>query len=331
MIHMFLQLHITGKCNLRCKHCYIDEHSTEMPLEDIIKVLNQFDELVKGIIDRENEKVVKHLHMTGGEPLYHSRIKEILSLLNLRKKDYRIGIMSNGTMLNKEILEKLAELNLEAFQVSLDGERRTHDKIRGEGNFDEVLRALDLLSEYGIPTRVSFTANQENYSQFPAVAKYCRKHQVNSLWSDRYIPFIDGELKALTEADTREYVKVLQEEHENIENAVAQLRVENYRALQFLSSGAQPYICKAGEALVTVDEYGNIFPCRRLPLNCGNIQQITLAAVYFEHPVFKELRKHHCVGKCEDCIHKESCLGGARCMTYAIKGDFHAPDPGCYL
>lgn len=331
MIHMFLQLHITGVCNLRCKHCYIDEHSTEMPLEDIIRVINQFDELVEDIMEREKEIVTKHLHMTGGEPLCHSRIKEILSLLDLHKKDYRIGIMSNGTMLDEETLEKLAELNLEAFQVSLDGERQTHDQIRGEGNFDEVLHALDLLSEYGISTRVSFTANQENYRQFPLVAKYCRKHEVSSLWSDRYIPINDGELKALTEENTKEYVEMLQDEHENIENAAAGLRVENYRALQFLSSYSQPYICKAGEALVTVDEYGNIFPCRRLPLNCGNIRETTLSDVYFEHPVFKELRKHHCALKCSDCIHKESCSGGARCMTYAVKGVFLAPDPGCYL
>ncbi len=323
---MILQLHITGKCNLRCKHCYIDEHSCEMSFEAIEKVLHQFDKLT-------GERNVKAaLHVTGGEPFVHSEIDKIADLLLENKEKYSIGIMSNGTLLDNAMLEKLCELKLDGFQVSLDGSEKTHDEIRGEGNFKDVVSSLDKLHLWGIPTRVSFTANKKNYNEFPEVATVCREHHVGTLWSDRYIPVIgEKELKPIPIEEMRSYVSILQKEWQNILNAKAGLRVENYRALQFLESGAEPYWCKAGEELIVVDEHGNIMPCRRLPIVCGNIETTTLEKVYFEHPVFLKLREHEVGKACKGCRHEASCKGGSRCMAYAVKGDFTCGDPGCYM
>lgn len=330
MKHLILQLHITGICNLRCKHCYISEHVQEMSFSDIKTVLIQFNSWAKRMRQYYKDKVMLHLHVTGGEPFLHSEIERILKYLSKCRK-YRIAFMTNGTLLDKKLAKRLKHMHLKALQLSLDGTRETHDRLRGSGNYDKVINAMDLLHQYGIPCRISFTANRYNYPEFPKVAEICRNHHVVSLWSDRYIPCTDNNLLPMDESHMKEYVSILREERNNTENQKAGLRVENFRALQFIGSQDIPYYCRAGEGFLTVDEYGNIMPCRRLPVICGNIKTENLSDVYFHHETFTELRKHKINGKCRACKYAEACKGGAKCMSYAVSGDYTETDPCCFL
>lgn len=327
-----LQLHITGNCNLRCRHCYISEHCNDMPFSDIKLIVKQFGELVEHLEQQSGNKIRAHIHFTGGEPLLHPEINQILLFFISERKRFQFGIMSNGTILNLKTLFLLRKLHLKAFQVSIDGDEVYHDSIRKSGNFRKVVKALDILYLGGIPTRVSFTANKDNYKLFPKVAEICRKHNVRSLWSDRYIPFdATSEIKALSQCEMKEYASILQSEKENPKNSMSKLSVQNYRALQFLCSTGYIYHCKAADSMITVDEYGNIMPCRRMPIICGNIRQNDLTSVYENNEIFKKLRLHKLTGKCESCKHALQCRGGERCFTYAVDEDFENPDPCCWL
>ena len=332
MTDFIFQLHITGNCNLRCRHCYMDEHCTNMPFSDIIRAVEQYEELIERLERQTGSKIRAHIHFTGGEPLLHPEINQILRFFITKKNRFRYGIMSNGTLLNIKTLLLLKQLHLKAFQVSIDGDEATHDSIRGKGNYQKVLRALDILHFFRIPTRVSFTANRENYHKFSHIAQVCRDHNVRSLWSDRYIPFNSSTtIHPLTKDDMREYVAILQKERDNPKNIKGKLHVQNYRALQFLCSGDGIYYCKAGEGMITVDEYGNILPCRRLPIICGNIKQTNLTAVYENNEVFQRLRTHMLTDKCESCQYAPHCKGGERCFTYVIERTYEKPDPCCWL
>ncbi len=327
-----LQLHITGNCNLRCKHCYITEHVNDMPLSQIKLVVEQFGKLIDYFEQRDNKTINAHIHFTGGEPLLHPEINQILRYFISKRYRYKFAIMSNGTILNLQKLLLLKRLNLKAFQVSVDGNETYHDNIRGNGNFKKVLKGLDVLHFFGIPTRVSFTANQDNYKLFPKVAEICRKHNVRSLWSDRYIPFDKKtNISPITENEMQEYVSILQSEKENPKNPTCKLSVQNYRALQFMCSNKGIYHCKAAESMITVDEYGNIMPCRRLPIICGNIEQTDLISVYENNDVFKRLREHRLYGKCKNCQYSNQCMGGERCFTYSISKNYKKPDPCCWI
>lgn len=327
-----LQLHITGNCNLRCRHCYVAEHCNNMSFADIQLVVEQFGELIKQLEQRNENKIRAHIHFTGGEPLLHPEIDHVIRFFIKKRKHFQFGIMSNGTIYNLKTLLLLRKLHLKAFQVSIDGDETYHDSIRGKGNLQKVIRGLDILHFFRIPTRVSFTANKENYKLFPKVAEICRKHNVSSLWSDRYIPFDDkANLVPLTKSDMKEYVSILQSERKNPQNIKSRLSVQNYRALQFLCSGDGIYYCKAAETMITVDECGNIMPCRRLSVVCGNIKQTDLVSVYDNNETFNKLRSHRLTGKCVNCQYAQKCKGGERCFTYAIDGNYENPDPCCWL
>lgn len=329
MKHIILQLHITGKCNLRCKHCYITEHAGQLSYEDVSIVLRQFSQLLNSIHRESGESVRGHVHITGGEPFLHPQIRQILWLLLRHRHKFYYAIMSNGTVLNHLWLIKW--LDLKALQVSIDGDEETHDAIRSKGNLNQVCRGLDTLHRHGIRTRVSFTANLYNYQLLPQVAKICKEHHVSSLWSDRYIPMPGSGLRPMDAIHMQEYVSILRSLRQSPEYQNTGLMVQNHRALQFLGGDETPYSCIAGEGLIVVDENGDIYPCRRLPIVCGNIQKTDLNAVYHDSVVFQDLRKHEVTGKCVTCSHREKCRGGLRCMAYACDGEYNHPDPCCYL
>lgn len=331
MIPFALQLHITGRCNLRCLHCYIAQHSAELSVEEIRAVLDQYEALCRQLQDRTGQRIVPHLHVTGGEPLLHRQIGDVLSLLQQKREIFRIAIMSNGSLVDDAVIPALQKLELKGFQLSLDGDEATHNAIRGPGDYRRVLQAMDRLAAAGIPVRVSFTANAANFRQFPQVAEVCRAHGVSSLWSDRYVPVPGGTLQPLSRDDVSEYLQLLQTEHLRQENLLCGLSVENFRALQFLTGNRAPYVCMAGEQLMAVDEYGRIYPCRRLPLPCGDIRTGDLSQVYFNSPVFQSLRRHESAQQCTDCAHRNTCRGGARCISYAVTGSCSAADPDCPL
>ena len=326
MMYISLQLHITGKCNLACKHCYIQEHVTEMPFSQVKRVLRQFDGLIRALKKRYQQPVLPQLRITGGEPFLHKDIHRILHYV--KRKKYDLGIMSNGTVLDEKTIHLLSGMKrLQPFQVSLDGNEQIHDRLRGKGNFQKVTEALARLHSHGIKTRVSFTAHQDNYQAFPEVAEVCERYHVTSLWSDRYIPFADGLIKPIDSKSMEAYNAILLQTQKQYHH----LQIENYRSLQFIGTENTPYYCKAGEALITVDEHGNIMPCRRLPIICGNIQKSSLSDVYFYHDTFIQLREHKLDAQCMNCQYKHLCKGGARCMSYAVYGEYDRCDPGCFL
>ena len=330
--HILLQVHITGKCNLRCKHCYIDDHATEMSFEDFRLILKQYDELIKHLRKNSKERIIANLHITGGEPFLHSALWKILWYLLCQRGKYELAFMTNGTLLSPRLIGVLKLLRIKPLQVSLDGMQQTHDALRSQGNFERVLKGLDLLHKCRFPSRVSFTAHKGNFREFPQVAQLCREHHVSSLWSDRFIPCNPNQvLQPLDANDMQEYIDILRSEANHPLNRTCHIHIQNFRALQFLGSDDRPYFCKAGIDFMAIDEFGNIMPCRRMPIVCGNVHEDTVKDVFLHSDVFEDLRKHTCTGKCLACKHLETCSGGGRCMSYAVLGNYNAPDPGCFL
>lgn len=327
-----LQIHITGKCNCRCKHCYISEHSSELSLSTINRILDQYKELILWLENHAQEPFRPLVNLTGGEPFLYSDLDGLFSLIEQRKEEFVFRIATNGTLFNEKILKKLKSLHLPFIQVSLDGDEKIHDSIRGKGNFTQVLRALDLLSDYGINSRVSFTAHRDNYQSFEKVAEICRQHHVKTLWSDRYVLCeANSCIFPMSKSETKEYVSILNKEKKNPDNFVEGLSIQNYRSLQFLASGEYPYHCTAGKYSIAIDENGDVFPCRRMFIKCGNIYEQHIRDLYLHYPLFESLRETKYPDECQNCPHVSFCNGGSRCQSYAFYQDFNRKDPGCWL
>ncbi len=275
-----------------------------------------------------------HINITGGEPLCNPFLFKVLDLIKKDEDLISFSILTNGTLITKEIAKRIKSYNPYYVQVSLEGGRKTNDYIRGNGTYKKIATGIKNLRKQDIFTSISFTATQLNYKEFPQVVKYARKYDVNNVWSDRYIPLGDSEDKnlALNFEQTREYLQIMNEEREKLKNKKnVNTTISMYRALQFQMTNDFAYGCTAGDTLLTVMENGDLVPCRRMPIVVGNLLKDNMYDLYKNNKILKDLRKNTIPDDCKNCEHSEMCHGGLKCLTYAIYKDLNHKDIGCNI
>lgn len=331
---LLMQFHITGRCNLRCKHCYREEGDVEpLSTEDVFRVIHQYEDLLREFRRVNDSPRRGHINITGGEPFMRRDVRKLLSYFGSRRGLFSYGVLTNGSVIDDDLIALLRETGASFVQLSIDGRRAVHDELRAPGDYDRTFAMASRLEKAGIPTYISFTANRENYRDLPLVARECRRRGITRLWSDRLVPIGRGaEFLTIDETCTVPYLCTLRRARGTwfTRRIYPHTEVRMNRALQF-QCGGECYQCGAGNTLITVDEMGRIFPCRRMPIPCGDIFQDTLSSVYFGHPVFNELRNAAPPMECLHCAYAEACRGGARCQSFAAYGSFHRADPGCPL
>jgi len=332
---LLLQFHITGRCNLRCQHCYRTEGDVE-PLthDDIVRVIEQYIDLLDAYNAHYQIRHKGHINITGGEPFCRADIREILTLLGSHRDRFSYGVLSNGSFLDNDMIALLRDTAVSFVQLSIDGDRTTHDALRAPGDYDRVLNTAQTLEANGIRTYISFTANKSNMHHLPHVASECRKRHITKLWTDRLVPIGGGEeMRSLSigKEELFTYLRHLRKAQGHILThwRYPHTSVTANRALQFLAADGAVYSCSAGKSLITVDEFGRILPCRRMPIVCGDIAASTLKDIYFNHETFVSLRHPVIPKACASCVYVRSCRGGARCQAYAATGSFFNPDPAC--
>ena len=323
-----LQWHLSENCNLKCLHCYQENHEiVQLKYDDLVKIYNQFKELLK------KKKIKGHINITGGEPLCNPHLFKILDLIKQDEDLITFSILTNGTLITENIAKKIKSYNPYYVQVSLEGGKKTNDYIRGKGTYKQIALGITNLRNQDIFTSISFTATKLNYKEFPKVVKYAVKYGVNNVWSDRYIPLGDSKDKdlALNFKQTREYLEIMNKERNKLKLKNSNTTVSMYRALQFQMTNDFAYGCTAGDTLLTVMENGDLVPCRRMPIVIGNLLKDDMYDLYINNEILKELRKNKIPDDCKYCEHSEMCHGGLKCLTYAMYKDLNHKDYGCNL
>ena len=127
-------LELTYRCNLQCPYCYVgnDRNKQELTLEEWKKVIDEIP--FYGIVT-----------LVGGEPLIRKDFIDIFAYVS-KKVWNKTHVVSNGILLNDEIIKAFIKHKLLLLSVSLDGYGEKHDKNRGkEGIFDKIISNLDNL------------------------------------------------------------------------------------------------------------------------------------------------------------------------------------------
>lgn len=144
LLHPLRQLfwECTLRCNLHCKHCgsdcKLEELTPDMPAEDFLKVI---DEQVTPHVNPHEVMII----FSGGEPLSRKDLEDVG--LELYKREYPWGMVTNGMMLTEERFRRLCASGLRSMAVSLDGNEADHNWLRGhESSFKNAMRAIHLLA-----------------------------------------------------------------------------------------------------------------------------------------------------------------------------------------
>ncbi|RMF94014.1 MAG: radical SAM protein [Candidatus Schekmanbacteria bacterium] len=163
----YLELQITDRCNLKCKHCYLgNPKKRDLKIGIIESLFDQFEE-IQGL----------RMIISGGEPLLHPRFEEINELL--KDRSFRAILLTNGTLLDEDLI---ARINVQEYQISIDGLEEAHNFLRGRGTFKKSMQSVEMLLKKGIDVSIATMANKKNANDFPAMEKIFRDMGIKE-WS----------------------------------------------------------------------------------------------------------------------------------------------------
>lgn len=331
---LLLQWHLTDRCNLRCTHCYQDNYRNNGGgIAGWRAILEQF----RAFLATRSPRIQGQITLTGGEPFAHPEFPDLLEDIATLRDEFTFAILCNGTLIDDAMARRLALWKPRFVQVSIEGMPATHDALRGAGNHAAVVRGVERLVATGVRTMLAFTAHRANFREFPEVARLGRQLGVTRVWADRLIPQGQGgALHGLSVDETREFIELMRTTKLQAESGFLaggfgkSTEIALHRALQFLAGGPA-YHCTAGDTLITVMPDGTLYPCRRMPIDVGNLHQTPLDELY-DGKLFRQLRDPAIIASgCEGCNYERLCRGGLRCLAYATEKSLTAADPGCWL
>ncbi|MBT9140840.1 MAG: Antilisterial bacteriocin subtilosin biosynthesis protein AlbA [Dehalococcoidia bacterium] len=163
-------IELTTQCNYHCSHCYADAGpggKGEIPFEQLTTLLDQIFDM--GII---------WVGFTGGEPLLRKDILKILSYIKKYGESQIYTLLTNGTLLNPQFLEKFLQIQKELcinVQISLDGHNyETFSRQRGgtKQQFDTVIQNIRFLKEKGVNIITFFSVSDSTIGHALDTARF---------------------------------------------------------------------------------------------------------------------------------------------------------------
>lgn len=166
---------LTPLCNFNCVMCYV--HLTKEKAEKQGRLLSA-DEWLE-IARCAKEMGTLYVTLTGGEPFLHPEFKKIYSELN--KMGFLISIMSNGSMIDRDMIEFFRENGMPfMMKLTLYGASdETYRKVCGSADgFTKISKAVDLLKEAGVPLQMSATIVRENADDLYQIYAFAKEKSI---------------------------------------------------------------------------------------------------------------------------------------------------------
>ncbi|HHU76258.1 MAG TPA: radical SAM protein, partial [Firmicutes bacterium] len=142
----YLRLSITEQCNLNCVYCRSESKNCRMGTVEkglTVKECTAIAEAAVGL-------GMKRIRLTGGEPLVHPGILDIISHLSSLDGLEDLSLTTNGTLL-EGMAGKLAGAGLDRVNISLDTlDGESYRRVTGGGNINKVLRGIEKSAEAGL-------------------------------------------------------------------------------------------------------------------------------------------------------------------------------------
>ncbi|RJP86263.1 MAG: 12,18-didecarboxysiroheme deacetylase [Desulfobacteraceae bacterium] len=341
---------ITRQCNLKCVHCYAHAKATLQENE-----LSNADG--KRLIDDLAGMGVPVLLFSGGEPLMRPDMPELAEYAV--QKGMRAVISTNGTLITREIAQKLKNIGLSYVGISLDGMQAINDRFRGvEGSFNAALKGIQNCQEAGIKVGLRFTVNRFNVGEIPAIFDLLEERDVpricfyHLVYSGRGSEMVKEDL-SLT--DTRKAVDLIIDRTRRLHDAgkpkevltvdnhadgpyiyLRLLREDPRRAEEVMellkmnegNNSGRGIGCVSWDGEVHADQFWRHH-------SFGNVRQRPFSEIWndLSEPLMKRLKnkKDYVKGRCATCRWLSICGGNFRVRAEATTGDVWAPDPACYL
>jgi radical SAM protein with 4Fe4S-binding SPASM domain len=165
-------LEITARCNLNCRHCYIN-----LPIFDRAAQAQELtpDEILRIAAEAGQMGAVWCL-ITGGEPLLREDFLAIY--LGLKRLGLLISVFTNATLVTEEHARLFRRYPPRDIEVTVYGAtRETYERVtRRPGSFAAFMHGLNLLFDSGVRVRLKAMALRSNLHEMTEIARFCREY-----------------------------------------------------------------------------------------------------------------------------------------------------------
>jgi len=331
-----LYFYLTDTCNLRCRHCWIEPRYLS---ED--KSISAIDrELFTSILDQAEPLGTKGVKLTGGEPLLHPQINELLDIV--RQRRLRLSVETNGTLCTPELAERIAACEHAFAAVSLDAaEAETHEWIRGkEGSFAAAVTGIKNLAAVGLNPQIIMTVMRRNKDQMQSVVRMAESVGAGSVKFNVLQPTARGK-RMHTAGETIDITELISlgkwvDEELSLSTRLSLCfhQPPAFRGLGKMFGAATRDGCHCCGILriLGVLADGSYALCGigvTVPeMIFGHASRDSLKEVWLNSPILNQIRTGlpaQLQGICADCVMKHVCMGSCVAQNYYRHRDLWAP------
>lgn len=184
-----IHMDINYKCNLMCPSCIRSDPRQEGKVWPIMDF-----SFFKKMADEVFPTAYRVMLSSGGEPLLHPRIEDMLKLC-LRYETYPT-IITNATLVDRKKAKLLAEAGVYV-GISIDGaSKKTYELLRYPAKWKRILKSLDTIrrvrEEVGNPSffpHLQAVIQRDNLHELPEFLDLARHYGLDLVKYARLLPF----------------------------------------------------------------------------------------------------------------------------------------------
>lgn len=333
-----LTVAITGACNLRCRHCWVEageaSSAASISLPVLVEMAEEFARLGG-----------EGIRFTGGEPLCHPDWLELLRTARVLGFQ-RVGMQTNGMLLREKDVAALRELDFSglSIQVSLDGATApSHDRVRGKGAFDRALRGIRRLTEGGLAPRLTlfFTEMKHNLEELPQVLELAADLGVGSVVAGALVRCGNAaEESTLQPAEVGQYLSLVERYETDPRFRELYGRLGTVAALEWHASGALRSECCTFVENPYLTASGKLYPCVLCHADDFAVTDVFAKGVTRAFgqgaPLWADLlritrARAAGIARCRRCPGALTCGGGCPGRAWGSSGNFLSAEDRCAL
>ena len=268
---------LTYACNLDCTFCYNDlsQSGRRLTLEDYKRMLDELADM--GVLS---------LALSGGEPLLYPHFFELGAYA--RKKGFVIKVKSNGVPLNQRNAERLkAEVDPFVVDISLHGSNpKTHDRLTEvAGSFERLMRNIKILKSLNVRLKLNSPLTHGNEGEVAEMFELADRLDVPLEFDPEIAPRDDGDMSPLELAPSREGIKNmvrLSMERSSCSHEPDRLEIKLKPPMEAAPKQdmKKQKICGAGSTNLTIDPFGNVYPCVQFRRSVGSIHTQSIKEIW---------------------------------------------------
>jgi MoaA/NifB/PqqE/SkfB family radical SAM enzyme len=279
----FAQIAITNLCNARCDFCGFAVGKVKKP--DFRSVTL---EGVRDTCDILYEKGIRFLTFTGGEPMAHPDLLEMLAYAG--KKGLHPALVTNGSLLDDDACLALARAGVQTVLISIDApDAAAHEKNRGlPGVCEKIQRANARLGELGVTRTASVTVSKL-VGDYGALPPFLRDLGFDSLTFSYPLRALHSTYLAFGSSSLLEYDgPELIERFREIQRLKPKFPIMNpseslNEMIRHVRGEKSRYPCLAGHKYFFIDWNLNVYRCHFLPEPICSIYDFPRAAPIRDH------------------------------------------------